>query len=113
MLKVFVIDKNKTPLMPCSSARARQLLNQSKAKVFRFYPFTIILIDREGEGFYVGRFAVRTSGNVNIQTQTSTVQGINYRFCKILQRCDGSAYGFKPWQLPPSAKAEGIRRLAN
>jgi len=41
MQRVLVLDKNKNPLMPCHSARARQLLTQGKAAVFRQYPFTI------------------------------------------------------------------------
>ncbi|MDQ7024883.1 MAG: RNA-guided endonuclease IscB [Anaerolineae bacterium] len=48
MQRVLVIDKNKQPLMPCHPARARHLLKQGKAAVFRKYPFTIILKDREG-----------------------------------------------------------------
>jgi len=44
----FVVDKNKQPLAPCHPARARQLLRDGKAAVFRRYPFTIILKDREG-----------------------------------------------------------------
>ena len=47
MRKVFVLDKNKKPLMPCSTFRARQLLTQKKAAVFKQYPFTIILKERE------------------------------------------------------------------
>lgn len=43
MQRVFVIDKNKKPLMPCHPARARELLKKGKAAVFRRYPFTIIL----------------------------------------------------------------------
>jgi len=48
MQRVFVLDKNKNPLMPCHPARARQLLTQGKAAVFREYPFTIILKERDG-----------------------------------------------------------------
>nr|MCU0480642.1 RRXRR domain-containing protein [Anaerolineae bacterium] len=48
MQRVFVLDKNKKPLMPCNPARARQLLKSGKAAVYRRYPFTIILKDREG-----------------------------------------------------------------
>ncbi|MEL7433840.1 MAG: RRXRR domain-containing protein, partial [Chloroflexota bacterium] len=43
MQHVFVLDKNKEPLMPCHPARARELLKKGKAAVFRQYPFTIIL----------------------------------------------------------------------
>ena len=48
MQRVFVVDKNRDPLMPCHPARARELLKNGRAKVFRRYPFTIILLDREG-----------------------------------------------------------------
>ena len=40
---VLVIDTNKQPLKPCTPKRARQLLNNKKAAVFRTYPFTLIL----------------------------------------------------------------------
>ena len=49
MQYVFVLDKNKQPLDPCHSARARQLLREGRAVVFRRYPFTILLKDRELE----------------------------------------------------------------
>jgi hypothetical protein len=42
-MNVFVVDTNKKPLIPCSPAKARKLLSQSKAAVFRRYPFTVIL----------------------------------------------------------------------
>src|SRR5262245_34207504 len=48
MQRVLVIDKNKQPLMPCHPACARQMLREGKAAVFRRYPFTIILKEREG-----------------------------------------------------------------
>ena len=40
---VFVLDSDKSPLLPCHSARARKLLDARKATVFRLQPFTIIL----------------------------------------------------------------------
>ncbi|MBC7533678.1 MAG: HNH endonuclease [Oligoflexus sp.] len=48
MQRVLVLDKLKSPLMPCHPARARELLRKQKAKVFRLKPFTIILIERTG-----------------------------------------------------------------
>eukprot|EP01025_Chloroclados_australasicus_P061016 TRINITY_DN7925_c0_g1_i5.p1 TRINITY_DN7925_c0_g1~~TRINITY_DN7925_c0_g1_i5.p1 ORF type:complete len:203 (+),score=-5.17 TRINITY_DN7925_c0_g1_i5:184-792(+) len=45
--KVFVLDKNGTPLMPTHPARAREL-QKKKAKVYRRFPFTIILTERIG-----------------------------------------------------------------
>jgi 5-methylcytosine-specific restriction endonuclease McrA len=43
MSKVFVLDTNKRPLDPVHPGRARLLLTQGRAAVFRRYPFTIIL----------------------------------------------------------------------
>ena len=46
--RVFVLDTKRNPLMPCHPARARALLREGKAAVFRRFPFTIILKNREG-----------------------------------------------------------------
>ncbi|ADE14833.1 HNH endonuclease [Nitrosococcus halophilus Nc 4] len=43
MNRVFVLDTDRKPLMPCSPARARRLLRDGKAAVYRMQPFTIIL----------------------------------------------------------------------
>ncbi len=43
MQRVFVLSPQKEPLSPCRPARARWLLTQRKAAVWRRYPFTIIL----------------------------------------------------------------------
>jgi 5-methylcytosine-specific restriction endonuclease McrA len=45
-LSVFVLDKRKQPLMPCTEKRARLLLDAKRARVHRLYPFTIRLVDR-------------------------------------------------------------------
>ncbi len=42
--KVYVINKHGRPLMPCSPAKARHLLDEGKAKVKKRTPFTIQLI---------------------------------------------------------------------
>ena len=67
-------------------------------------------------GAYEGRVAVRVSGNFNIQTATDVVQGINHRYCSILQRNDGYAYSFLgkvrrscgPRSFPPRPEGRGI-----
>ena len=46
-MAVFVIDKRKKPLMPCSEKRARKLLDTGRARVHRLIPFSIRVIDRE------------------------------------------------------------------
>ena len=43
-MEVFVINKHGETLMPCSSRKARLLLESGKAKVIRRSPFTIQLI---------------------------------------------------------------------
>jgi len=48
MQRVFVLDQNKQPLMPCHPARARELLNRGRAAVYRRAPFTLILKARSG-----------------------------------------------------------------
>ena len=42
--KVYVINKHGRPLMPCSPAKARHLLDEGKAKVKKRTPFTIQLV---------------------------------------------------------------------
>ena len=48
IVSIFVLDKRKKPLMPCSEKRARQLLEKRRAVVHRLYPFTIRLKVRVG-----------------------------------------------------------------
>lgn len=43
MSRVFVVDAQRRPLMPCTPARARILLKQGKAAILRRFPFTLIL----------------------------------------------------------------------
>jgi hypothetical protein len=47
MQRVFVLSSKKHPLMPCHSAKARALLRDKKASIFKRYPFTIILHERD------------------------------------------------------------------
>ena len=66
-MAVFVLDRRKKPLMPCSEKRARLLLER-------------------------GRVAVRASGSFNIQSANGLVKGIHHRFCTLIQRADGYGY---------------------
>ena len=49
-MAVFVVDKRKNPLMPCSEKRARKLLGSGRARVHRLIPFSIRIIDRNVAG---------------------------------------------------------------
>ena len=53
-------------------------------------------------GTYIGRVSVRATGNFNIKTENGTVQGISYRYCRLLQRADGYNYEERGAALPPS-----------
>ena len=46
MSKVLLLDTTKQPLHPVHPGRARLLLKQGKASVYRRYPFTLILKSR-------------------------------------------------------------------
>ncbi|MEW6733810.1 MAG: RNA-guided endonuclease IscB [Acidobacteriota bacterium] len=43
-------------------------------------------------GSYLGKVAVRASGCFNVTTKDRTIQGISYRYCKLVQACDGYCY---------------------
>jgi 5-methylcytosine-specific restriction endonuclease McrA len=43
-------------------------------------------------GSYQGRVAIRASGSFNITTGNATIQGISYRWCRLLQRRDGYSH---------------------
>jgi hypothetical protein len=45
-MSVFVLDKQKKPLMPCTEKRARLLLERKRAVIHKLEPFTIRLKDR-------------------------------------------------------------------
>jgi 5-methylcytosine-specific restriction endonuclease McrA len=60
-------------------------------------------------GTYIGRVAVRSTGFFNISTHGGTIQGVSYRYCCPIQRCDGYAYhSEKGGGLPPTAEPVGI-----
>ena len=81
-MSVFVLDRHKKPLMPCSEKRARLLLERGRARVHRMMPFTIRLTDRLVEDSVLqpieikldpgskatGIAVVRTSENIDYTT---------------------------------------------
>jgi hypothetical protein len=46
-------------------------------------------------GTYTGRVAVRETGNFNISTKNSTIQGISFKYCNLIQKGDGYGYQTK------------------
>jgi hypothetical protein len=63
---VFVLDRKKRPLMPCTPKRARLLLARGRAVIHRVQPFVIRLKDRHVEDAI---------------------------YCYLVQRADGYDYG--------------------
>jgi 5-methylcytosine-specific restriction endonuclease McrA len=58
-------------------------------------------------GSYLGRVAVRASGSFNIQTAQGVIQGVGYRYCKVIQRADG--YGYSQQPSPKEAELRSAR----
>jgi len=59
-------------------------------------------------GVHIGRVAVRASGSFNIQTANTTIQGINYRHCRLVQRADGYNYKLLNTSIPSATKVVGL-----
>ena len=47
------------------------------------------------QGEYLGRVIVRSNRNFNIKTKNNLVQGIWYKYCHLVQRCDGYLYNYE------------------
>ncbi|GAB3692268.1 RRXRR domain-containing protein [Nocardiopsis oceani] len=67
-------------------------------RVKRFFSFATgdlvraVVPKGKKKGTHTGRVAVRATGRFNITTTQGTVQGINHRHMRLLQRADGYAY---------------------
>jgi len=78
-MRVFVLDKNLNPLDPCHPARARELLRKGRAKVFKRYPFTVVLQNRTVEDSVTHPHRIKidpgskTTGIAVVQEETGQV----------------------------------------
>lgn len=43
-------------------------------------------------GKYIGRIAIRATGSFNLNTRKELVQGVSYKYCKIIHKKDGYSY---------------------
>lgn len=59
-------------------------------------------------GTYVGRVAVRATGSFNITTKLGTIQGISYRACVSLHKCDGYSYSYGQGSVPSLSIKKGM-----
>ena len=79
VMRVFVLDKNLKPLDPTHPVRARELLSRGRAKVYRRYPFTIVLQDRVAENSVTHSHQIKidpgskTTGIAVVQEETGRV----------------------------------------
>lgn len=58
-------------------------------------------------GRYEGRVLVRASGSFDLQTRGGRVQGISYRYCRIIAHGDGYRYTYAD-PVPPAPEKEGL-----
>lgn len=69
----------------------------NKKKSFGFQTGDIVTANvpkGKNKGRHFGRLAMRANGDFNIKTATGTVQHINYKHTRLLQRADGYQYNF-------------------
>ncbi len=78
-MRVFVLDKNLKPLDPCHPARARELLKKGRARIFKRYPFAIVMQDRTAEKSVIHPHTIKidpgskTTGIAVVQEETGRV----------------------------------------
>lgn len=89
-MAVYVLDKKKKPLDPCSEKRARKLLESGRARVHLLRPFTIRLVDRLVEDSVVHPLTVRidpgskTTG-IALVRETKTDQMTNVKVMNLIE----------------------------
>jgi hypothetical protein len=139
-MKVYVINQNGNPLMPCKPAKARKLLRDGKAKPVKRVPFTIQLtwdceenlqpitigIDKgskitgfcaiaNGEILMSGYINHRTDVKINLQTRAANRKQRRSRLWYRPPRFDNRASSKRRGRLPPSIKANAdeVIRVVN
>ena len=91
-----------------SGAPTGFLMQKKKAFGFQTGDIVLATVPRgKRRGTHFGRVAVRARGSFNIQTKSTTVRDMSYRFCRTLQRADGYSYQFGHTAIHPSPKGEG------
>ena len=53
-----------------------------------------VVLSGKKVGQYIGRIATISTGSFNISTRQKLVQGISYKYCKIIHKKDGYSYSF-------------------
>ena len=60
------------------------------------------------KGVHLGRVAVRQTGSFNLQTSHQTIQGISYRYCRLIAHSDGYSYNWNGCPIPPRVEIRGL-----
>lgn len=103
---VLLIDRVKPLLIMAEGHGSRQMCLMNKfgfprtgpkqAKVVKGFQtgdiIKAVMTTGKKVGTYIGRVAIRATGNFNITTQKAVVQGIRYKHCTVLQKTDGYSY---------------------
>ena len=67
--------------------------SQKRVRGFQTGDIVKAIVDKgKKKGTYVGRVAVRTTGNFNIKVKKTIIQGISSKCCRIWQRTEGYSY---------------------
>jgi 5-methylcytosine-specific restriction endonuclease McrA len=113
---VFVLDRHKKPLMPCSPKRARLLLARGRAVVHRVKPFVIRLRDRRVEESVLQESVLKidpgskTSGMTVVRAQETPEGEVHHAlFCSEVQHRGEAVHRGKQTQR----NARRRRRSAN
>jgi hypothetical protein len=112
-MAVFVLDKQKNPLMSCSEKRARKLPEAQRActratacgfsRRYLRRQKTIhsfenddmvkeVVTKGKKSGHYLDPVAVRATGSSNMQTAHGVIQGISHKDYQLLEWADGYRY---------------------
>lgn len=98
--RVFVLDKHKKPLMPCTPGRARELLRGGKAVIHRRYPFVIRLKERIGGDVQPVRVCIDpgsvTTGLAIVREENSADEAITAPIRYVLFKAELTHRG---WQI--------------
>ncbi len=87
MSKVFVLDTNKHGFPIRHRTRRKQFFGFQTGDIVK-----AVVPKGKKAGTYVGRLLVRATGSFDIRTKSERIQGINQRYCSIIQRNDGYNY---------------------
>ena len=97
--KVYVISRLGHPLMPCSPAKARHLLDDKKAKVVKRMPFTIRLL--YGSTKYIQPIIL----GVDAGSKTIGLWQVRRkRKCLLLRSCQGMTW----WKTSPREESSAV-----